>query len=320
MEANTELVTKASDLFEVILPLPSRSSQYSRPLRCALMRPLTFLPLRLNSTSVGAFMPAQSHESFQWYWKWLTMLPVSGLIARTEARYRLSPGRSSPTHAPVDDVVLGVVVAGHPHGAATVLPGVLPLPVLRPGLEAGLTGTRHGVTRPGQLAGLGVECLEEAAHAELAAGRADQHLALDDQRRRGDVGAVLFPVAALGAPQQLAGLGVERADHAVDAADIDLVAVQGDAAVRAVQRAQALGHFAHELPQQLAGLGVVGDDLVVRRGDEHVLAVDDGGRLVARVDAGGGRPHRAQPLDVGRRDLLQRGVAPARVVALGQQP
>ena len=69
-----------------------------------------------------------------------------------------------------------------------------------------------------------------------------------------------------------------------------------------------------------AGLRVERDHLVARRRDEHHAVVDDRRRLVAVGDAGGDHPRRLQPRDVGRRDLIERAVAPAVVGAPDHQP
>ena len=34
--------------------------------------------------TIGAFISSQSQESFQWYWKWPLIAPVSGSIATVD--------------------------------------------------------------------------------------------------------------------------------------------------------------------------------------------------------------------------------------------
>jgi hypothetical protein len=60
-----------------------------------------------------------------------------------------------------------------------------------------------------------VQAGDVALHAELAAGDADEHLVLDDERRRGATGS-LGGVAVLHRPHRLAGLRIER-DQVVSA-------------------------------------------------------------------------------------------------------
>src|SRR6185295_2597762 len=84
------------------------------------------------------------------------------------ARLR-SPGRGvacSPEH----EVELRVVGAGDPRRAAADLPGIA---VLRPGLVAFLPARRDGVAAPQTLAGLRIDAVDEAAHAELRSRVAD---------------------------------------------------------------------------------------------------------------------------------------------------
>ena len=92
--------------------------------------------------------------------------------------------------APIRQVELRIVGAGHPDRAAAVLPGVGIAEALRvgfgqrlPRLVAGLAGRRNRVEAPCLLAGRRVVGGDEAADAVLAAADADDHLVLDDQRR-----------------------------------------------------------------------------------------------------------------------------------------
>ena len=202
------------------------------------------------------------------------------------------PGRAV-AGAPEGHVALGIVGAGHPDRGAAVLPGVA-----FPGVVTGLARAGDGVGLPDLLAALGIVGGDEAAHAELAARDADHDLAVHDQRRHGHVVALLPVGDGLAFPGDLAGRGVERDQHGVLPGHVDLVAVQRDAALGVVQRAEAFGQLALVLPDQVAGPGVEGEELVVRRGDEHDAVVDDRRRLVAGVDAGRVAPDRGQVLDV----------------------
>src|SRR5690606_26922394 len=103
-------------------------------------------------------------------------------------------------------------------------------PFTRPGLRGFFEDGRleavgriagHGVEAPGHLAAAGVIGGDIAAHAELGAAVADQHLALHHARRAGD-GVGLRLVDRDHLPDFLAGLRVERDEAAVDGADEDL--------------------------------------------------------------------------------------------------
>src|SRR3569833_157647 len=77
----------------------------------------------------------------------------------------LAGPRRGVADAPIDRLGLLVVIAGHPGGAAAVLPVVS-----LPGLVARLAFARNGEGPPQLLAVLGVIGGDIAAHAKLAAG------------------------------------------------------------------------------------------------------------------------------------------------------
>ena len=123
-----------------------------------------------------------------------------------------------------EQVGLGVVGDPAPHRRSAELPlfrrprrdaEVLALVLGVEGVEVGAdlhVAVRAGVERaPHLLAGLHVERRDVAAHAELAAGVADEHVVLDDDRRGGERLAAV-DVADLGPPRFLAGLGIDG-DH-----------------------------------------------------------------------------------------------------------
>ena len=82
---------------------------------------------------------------------------------------------------PIGEIELGVVGAGEPNGASPRLPGIV-----FPGLMAGLAGAGDGVELPDLLARLRVVSRQETANAEFAAGRPDDDLVLDNQRRKSE--------------------------------------------------------------------------------------------------------------------------------------
>src|SRR5206468_1972591 len=91
----------------------------------------------------------------------------------------------------------------------------------------------HAVGLPRLLAGVDVVGRDEAAHAPFAAADAGDHLVLEHVRRVGVDGAELR-VAVLHAPHHLAGLGVQRDEHAVGLLQEDLALGIGQAAVHGV--------------------------------------------------------------------------------------
>jgi GAF domain-containing protein len=173
---------------------------------------------------------------------------------------------------------------------------------------AGLAGTGDGVGLPGFLARLGLEGRDEAADAELAAGHPHDDLALGDHRRDRHVVAVA-PVGDALLPDLLAVLGVERHHAGVERREVDLVAVQSDAAVRRVKLAKVLRQLPLVAPKEVASLGVEGEHLVLGGAGEHHPVVDDRRRLVAFELARRVGPDGDQLRDIPRRDLIQRAVA-----------
>src|SRR5437588_6256948 len=71
-----------ADTNEILSAL--RSRRYRYPLRAGLMSPFTVFPSFVKSAMMGASGSSQSHDSFHWYWKCVTSLPVSGLIATVD--------------------------------------------------------------------------------------------------------------------------------------------------------------------------------------------------------------------------------------------
>ena len=173
--------------------------------------------------------------------------------------------------------------------------------LLRPDADRVL---RDGVEGPQQLAVVGVVRLDEAADAVFAAVCADQNLAVDG-RRRHRLAVAFFRIGDVGGPHRLAGLGVERHQLGVERRQIDLVAIDGDAAV---VRAAAIGrdrpHVVLVVPQLLAGLGVERVDVAERRGDVHHAVDDDRRGFHQLLDLGLENPGRMQPLHVGAVDLV----------------
>src|SRR5690606_28943442 len=130
--------------------------------------------------------------------------------------------------APDRHVLLGIVGAGDPEGAAAVLPGIV---VVLPGLRAGLARRRDGIGPPQLRAVLDAVGGDVVARAGIAAGAADDDLVADDQRRRGQVEAgILRRIVRLDSVDQLAGLGIGPVDAMGGDGD-HLIAGKGAAAV-----------------------------------------------------------------------------------------
>src|SRR5690349_25030399 len=110
------------------------------------------------------------------------------------------------TDAPIDGLGVLVVGPGHPGRAAALLPIVA-----APGVVARLAFARNRESAPQLLAIIGIERDDVAAHAELAAGAADDHLTVDDQRHQRQILAFLVVLDLL-VPHHLPALGVERDD------------------------------------------------------------------------------------------------------------
>src|SRR5262249_27467175 len=101
-----------------------------------------------------------------------------------------------------------IVAAGHPHGAAAGLPGVV---LVLPGLAAGLARSRDRVLFPDELAGRRIEPGDPVAHAAVAAGGADDDLILDGERRSSEL-EIGLTVAHVRLPDDLASILIGRDD------------------------------------------------------------------------------------------------------------
>ena len=120
------------------------------------------------------------------------------------ARALIAHPRPAVAGAPIGDVRLRVVVARHPDRRAARLP----LVALRPRLAARFSGRRHRVGPPQFLAAVGIVGGEEAADALFAARRADDDLAVGDER--GQAHVVAAPVLGHRARPHLAAACARR--------------------------------------------------------------------------------------------------------------
>ena len=88
-----------------------------------------------------------------------------------------------------------------------------------------------GEEGPCELAGVGIDAEDRTAIRPFAALRADDDLAVGEQRRAGEANGQLFGVDELGLPLELARLHVDRDQLAVERAHVDVAEAERDAAV-----------------------------------------------------------------------------------------
>jgi hypothetical protein len=101
------------------------------------------------------------------------------------------------------------------------------------------------------------------------------------------------------------------------------IAVKRHATVHyvAADRAQGdLGKVVVVLPQLLAGAGLESNQVILRRGDEEIVAIDDGRRFVAHVQAGFIVPDLLELADVCGIDRIEWRIARTGVIAAIHQP
>ena len=179
--------------------------------------------------------------------------------------------------------------------------------MLAPRLVARLAARRHRVGDPQPLAGLGVVRDDGAARAAVAAGEAQHHLAVGDQRgvRMPQPGGV---VAGAHLPALLARAGIEDDQRGVRRAPVDRVAVDRHAAVavEGLRLLDVLGVAARVLPHDVAGHDVEARDAAAPLGDVHQAVGDDRRRHPAAVVAHRVGPDETQVADRLPVDLLER--------------
>ncbi len=177
-----------------------------------------------------------------------------------------------------------------------------------------------GIEGPEQLAGLGVERLDEAADPVFAAIGADQDLPID--RGRGHRLAVaLLGIGDVGLPDHLAGLGIEGDQLGIEGGEIDHVAIDGDAAV--VGPAAIDGDRSERMlvvPEFGAGAGIERIDVIEGGGDVHHAIDHDRRGLLRLLDLGLEDPGHVQVPHVHRVDLAVGEVALLGVIPVRHQP
>ena len=167
---------------------------------------------------------------------------------------------------------------------------------------------------------LDVERGDEPRRAVLAAGHADHHFVLHDERR--DRRRIpLFIVLERDVPDDLAGSGVERDQVGVERRHEQPAAQHREAAVHRAAAGAQIGRERPAIaPERLAGFRIERPGDVVRAGGIEHAVVDEGGRLQRAEGSGLERPLMGKPLHVLRRDLGERTVSLRGVVAAEHQP
>ena len=178
-----------------------------------------------------------------------------------------------------------------------------------PGLVVGVAGERDGGGAPELLARFRVVPGDEAAALleALAAVDAAHHHATRDQWACG-VRVALRVVGFLGAPDFLAGAGVDGDDRGVIRGEEEAVAVERDVARGAAQRACIGREAVAVLPDEIARGRVDRLDFVVGVRQEHHALVHQRRCLVAALVHGHG-PGEAQFAHVAAVHLRERAVA-----------
>ena len=213
----------------------------------------------------------------------------------------------------IKQVQSGIVGYGIPNRSATT--GFPPLPapgfggILHGfGLEAlrWITGDR--IETPGQLAGLGVVGGDIAANAIFGAGISDDYAAGGDARRAGD-GVSLGDIEGVGGPNRRAGALVEGNQFTVERADIDEVAIEGDATIyRIATKKVGTGPLDPRVvgPKLLSGFGVESVNHAPGAGGVENAALDERSGFQAASRAHFAAPNHSQVRHGLFIDLVQR--------------
>lgn len=178
---------------------------------------------------------------------------------------------------------------------------------------------RDRIERPDQLAGFCAIGFHEAADAVFATIGSDQDLVVDDGRRH-RLAVAEFGIGDVGAPDHVAGLGIQRDQLGVERGKVDAITQHLDAAI--VWTAAIDGDRSHlviVVPELPAGLGIERIDVTERRRHEHDAINDDRRSLERFLDVGLEDPGDVQVLDVAACDLLGRIKTRLGVIAVGQK-
>ncbi len=231
--------------------------------------------------------------------------------------------------AEIDEAEIGIDGGRLPDGGAALQIGLraggIGIVRRRPGVAAELARPGHGPEAPQLLAARRIERGELAAHAAISARDAGVDHAVVVERRAHD-GVAVLPSADGRLPREIAGLGVERHEGAVELAEKHLAVGDRDAAVgpAAAHRGDVLVDARAMLPDERAGLGIERVDVVVAGREIHDAVLHDrralhrifGADARAEIDHPGG----LEGLDVVAVDLGERGIARVAPVAADGEP
>ena len=167
----------------------------------------------------------------------------------------------------------------------------------------------HGIAAPHQLAGLKVIGAYPGAHAEFAAGDADEHFVLEDHGR-GCAGLALRGIAVLHRPDDRAALRVQRDERRVRLMQQYLAVGVGEAAVDrvAAHHRDDVGILLGLIfPENLAVVVEVEREDGVRewRMDIHHVANNERRSFVTTQNPGRECPGRRELVDIFSVDLLE---------------
>ncbi len=192
------------------------------------------------------------------------------------------------------------------------------------GIEQDVRVGADAVGAPGQLAGIEIVRGEVAADAILSARDPDDHFVMHHQRSDGH-GLAQLRIAVLGAPQHLAGLGVERVDMRVQRGDQNFPVGIGDAFVHQIaagHRGRELVLLRSEFPDDLANVVQVDgvDEVGIGALEVHHVADHQRLALLPAKRARGHGPGNFQFSGIPGIDLVQLAVADSAVASQRQHP
>jgi hypothetical protein len=185
---------------------------------------------------------------------------------------------------------------------------------------ARIAGAGGGVKPPDLFPALRVVCIDEAAHAVLGAGDADDHFVLHHERC-GRPAVAVPKVLHRGVPQQRACLAADRHNMRVERGLEESIAEHAEAPIHQTaaddEAARKIAPVAPDLP---AGPRIDRPPGVERPGDVNDAVEDERRSLEFAERVGLERPLRGQAMHVLGRDLRERTVAVIAVVARVGQP
>ena len=223
--------------------------------------------------------------------------------------------------APVQEIELGIVGAGHPRAAAAAFQHT---GVGGPRLAAPLPKTGNGVEPPDALARCRIVGVEKAPGGIFTAGDPDDHLAVDHERCQGRRVPGLV-VSQDDVPKNPSGRAVERQQMRVERDHEQAMVKHAEASVH--RRLRTVGEIGWQvatvLPERTPRARVERPREVVRAADVQHAVPQQRGRLespAARRRAGLKCPLGLQARNIVARDRGQRAVTLSGVIARIREP